>query len=105
MLSDADRDIARELLRRVATIVPVLDFVVFGSRARGDALLDADLDVFIVVRHVTPKARRQISEAAWEVGFNRDRLITTIVATHDQLGGILSNSPLLLNIRREGVRP
>jgi predicted nucleotidyltransferase len=37
VLSEADRQIAREFQHRLMTIPPVLDLRVFGSRARGDA--------------------------------------------------------------------
>jgi hypothetical protein len=37
MLTTTDRQIARELRRRLEVIAPLLDLRVFGSRARGDA--------------------------------------------------------------------
>jgi uncharacterized protein len=105
MMSDADRATARELRRRVAASMPVLEFLVFGSRARGDGTPESDLDVFIVVEVLSPVVRRRISEIAWEVGFEADRIITTILATPDQVGRIGKVSPLMLGIQREGVRP
>jgi hypothetical protein len=73
----------------------VLDLRVFGSRARGDAAPDSDLDVFIELEESTPELRQRISEIAWEVGFERECLISTVVTTRDELEqGALGASPL-----------
>ena len=106
MLSEADRQIAREFQRRLMAIAPVLDLRVFGSRARGDAAPDSDLDVFIELEESTPELRHRISEIAWEVGFEMDRVITTVVTTRAELEhGAMGANPLVLNVEREGVRP
>jgi predicted nucleotidyltransferase len=106
MLSETDRQIVREFQRRLAAIVPVLDLRVFGSRARGDAAPDSDLDVFIELEESPPELRQRISEIAWEVGFERECVISTVVTTRVELEqGAMGASPLVLNIEREGVRP
>jgi predicted nucleotidyltransferase len=105
-LSPADRRVARELGRRLATFLPAFDLLVFGSRARGDSAPDSDLDLFIEVEEITPELRRRISETAWQVGYEMDRVIATVVATHEQVErGAMGASPLLANVEREGVRP
>jgi predicted nucleotidyltransferase len=105
-LADRDRQIGRELQRRLARITPIRDLRVFGSRARGDAAPDSDLDVFIELEEATPELRQRISEIAWEVGFEMDRVISTVVATRDDLEhGAMGANPLLLHVEREGVRP
>jgi predicted nucleotidyltransferase len=106
MLIEADRRIAREFQRRLAALAPVLDLRVFGSRARGDATPDSDLDVFIQLEEVTPELRQRISEIAWEVGFETGRVISTVVTTRAELElGAMGANPLILDIKREGVRP
>jgi predicted nucleotidyltransferase len=106
LLSERDRQIVREFQRRLLTIMPVLDLRVFGSRARGDAAPDSDLDVFIELEETTPESRQRISEIAWEVGFEMDRVISTVVTTRSELEeGAMGASPLYLDVEREGVRP
>lgn len=106
MLSESDRQIAQEFQRRLMAIAPVLNLRVFGSRARGDAAPDSDLDVFIELEECTPELRQLISETAWEVGFEMDRVITTLVATPSELeSGAMGANPLVLNVEREGVQP
>ncbi len=105
MLTDTDRQIAREFQRRLTDVMPVLDLLVFGSRARGDAAPDSDMDVFIEMETCTPELRQRISEVAWEVGFEMNCVISTIVATRGELEhGAMGANPLVLNVEREGVR-
>ncbi len=106
MLSERDRQIVREFQRRLLAILPVLDLRVFGSRARGDAAPDSDLDVFIELEETTPESRQRITEIAWEVGFEMDRVISTVVTTRSELEeGAMGANPLYLDVEREGVRP
>ncbi len=104
MLSIDDRQVAQTLKSRVRKIAPVRSVRVYGSRARGDAVPDSDLDVYIELERITPAMRQQISEIAWEIGFAEDIVISTFVVTRDQLeNGLMGASPIIANVMREGV--
>ena len=100
-----DKQMALEFKQRVTSLVPILQFRVFGSRARGDATAGSDLNVFLVVDHVNASLRERISEVAWEVGFENDVVLSTFVITSEQLEhGPLGVSPIIRQIEKEGVR-
>ena len=104
MLSNFDKEIALEFKTRIEKIIPILDFRVFGSRARGNASDDSDLDIFIEVENITPKQRHVISEIASDIGFEKGRIITTLVATCQNLAeGPLGADPIMQNIAKEGI--
>ena len=103
-ISTADREIAWKLRQRLAQGVKIEDFRVYGSRARGGATPDSDLDVYLVVTELTPALRRWIDEIAWEVGFDCDRVISTLVTTRRELEkGPFGAQPVVQSIEREGI--
>ena len=84
MLQDADRRLTERFKGLLIEHgVPVYKIIVFGSRARGDAGTDADLDVLVLVEHLNPTIRKTISHCAWEVGFETGVLIQTVVMTRE----------------------
>ena len=104
MMTPRDMEIAGELRRRLAEVVPLLDFRIFGSRARGDADEYSDLDVFIKVERIDRKIRENIEDIIWEVGFNNFIVISPLIFTRDEIENTaLRSSAIVKNITEEGV--
>lgn len=103
MLSNQDRYVAEVFKRKLAELVTPLDVRVFGSRARGDAGPDSDLDIYVEVEHLSPQLRAEISDVAWAVGFDLERVISTLVVTREQLEhGSIGASPVIDHVFAEG---
>jgi predicted nucleotidyltransferase len=89
------------LLRRVS----LHKLVLFGSRARGDADPDSDMDVLVVLEGTADEAISDyVSECAWEAGYKQGIVIVPIVFTRDEWeNGPERHSLLALAVEAEGV--
>ncbi len=99
-----DIKIARLVRKRIEAIPTFKRMVAFGSRARGKADPDSDLDLFIEVADLSAEIREQIQTAAWEVSLDQGVVISTFIASSDSLKrSLLAANPLLKTIETEGV--
>ena len=75
----AEADVLNELVRRIVAEVHPLRVVLFGSRARGEARADSDVDVLVLMPEGTH--RRHTAESLYQnlrgVGVSVDLIVAT----------------------------
>ena len=104
MMSVEDRELLDAFARRVRLVAPSAAIWAFGSRARGSAHPDSDLDLLVVVPEATRDLRESVHRSAWEIGFEHGRLLAPVILTAEDFErGPMSASTLVANIRRDGV--
>jgi uncharacterized protein len=69
-----DSQILMDLKARIAAAIPLQlrRLIVFGSRARGDAAPDSDLDVVALVDTRAPDLERRLDDIAYAVMWDHD---------------------------------
>ena len=103
-VTEKDRQILSEFARRVRSRFPDASIWAYGSRVRGDAEPDSDLDVCIVLDGLDEASDQEIVADAWEVGFAGDVVISTVTFSWAEFtSGPLTQSPLVAAVRRDGV--
>ncbi len=99
-----DKLLAIKFKRRLEAISEVNQMIVFGSRARGDSSLGSDLDVFIEIPNLTYELRDKIFNIAWELSFENEIMISTLLSTSKMMvNSPFAANPILRTIQAEGV--
>jgi predicted nucleotidyltransferase len=82
------------------------EFVVFGSRARGDAKEDSDIDVLVVIDAFHPDERGAVFEAAYDAGVDDDDYVSVspfVVSTEHAADMRRRERRIFAEIARDGV--
>lgn len=99
-----DRKIVERFRDLVAQKVKIHELRVFGSRARGDATWDSDMDLLVVVEHLDQSIDREISDCAWEAGFEDGIVVVPIVFSRDTWENSPQRYSLLAQVvKKEGI--
>lgn len=81
----------------------VVRILLYGSHARGTATKDSDVDLLLVLRGEVDRARElaRIVERTYDVLLERGIHVSVLPMAEDDF--LTRATPLLINIRREGV--
>lgn len=99
----------KEILLRFKSLlerrVSLHKIILFGSRARENTDSSSDMDVLVVIEGPnTKEARNQISDCAWEAGFENGIVVAPVVfSRNDWENGPDRSSLLAQAIEKEGV--
>jgi len=105
-LTDKERQAATEFVESVRQRFGsrLLSAILFGSRARGDAQPDSDMDILLVMAHAGPQVRREIRGLAVEIWLKHGIYISTRIWSQSRQHEMEQRPTLLYhNIVREGI--
>lgn len=103
-MTPEDYEIAKKLKEELSKVVHIINYKVFGSRAKGRADEYSDLDIFIEVERLDKPLEERINQIAWEIGFEHSIFISPLIFTRNEIeDSPLRAAPIVKNITEEGV--
>lgn len=104
-MSEQLRRILNELRDQLQAIYGerLIDLILFGSQARGDAAPESDIDVMVVLKEPVDPASEidRVSPITAEISLKHNVVISCVFMAANRFQQ--ERSPLLLNVRREGI--
>lgn len=81
----------------------LVDIILYGSYARGDYNENSDIDLLVVLKSIETAGKEtdKIVDVIYDISLEYNTLISVVPVSYDDYKSI--NSPLLLNVRQEGV--
>ena len=82
----------------------LVDFRLFGSKAREEDVPDSDVDVMIALPEIGAKIESEIDKLIFKLNLEHDCFISAVLFSKEELEeGPLDESPLYKVIEKEGV--
>jgi len=77
--------------------------ILYGSKARGDATEDSDIDILVVLKNIQNFSleRKKVKEISWKLSYKYDLLLSIIIRSEQEY--MRKDTPLLMNIEKEGI--
>lgn len=96
--------VARKLIDGLSPDIGVVRVYAYGSRVRGNADRESDLDLLVELRQVSRAPRQQILDRAWELSLEQGYVTSVVIVSQEAFErGPLSLSEFVRRVRREGI--
>ena len=103
-LSTNENKALRALKETLVEKYSILDFRIFGSKAKGTDVKGSDIDIMIVLEDHLPAVESEIDDLIFDVNLKYDCLISALYFGRNELEfGPLAESPIYKKIMQEGV--
>ena len=104
MLSKKEKRIFHEFVARVRIRWPAARIWAFGSRSRGDAVRDSNLDICVVANDIDDEFEVDVMEIAHQLGLEHEVIITTVTYSQTEFDRVpLSEDGLINYILTSGI--
>lgn len=107
-MTDMDNKLKKILKKFKSELIKIYDknldsVILFGSRARNDFIEGSDIDVLILLNNETKPIQeiRKINSIISDISLNVNNMISCVFMSKQRFEQ--ENSPLILNIKKEGI--
>ena len=103
-IKENEKSALLELKKKLQERYGLLDFRIFGSKARGEDSPDSDIDVMIKLPEISFVIESEIDKIIFSINLKNDCFITAVLFGKKELEeGPMDQSPLYKAIEREGI--
>ncbi len=104
LLKENEETAIRRLKKVISERFNLIDFRLFGSKARGESTIESDIDVMIKIEGLNHDIKSQIYDIIFEINLENETFISATFFSKDEIdNGPMSESPIYKVIQKEGV--
>lgn len=99
-------DVVKQIKQTIEKTEPTATTILYGSEARGDARVDSDIDVLILLEGDKRDFRREeeLSGALYDLELNTGVLISPMIILRKQWENRPFKTPFYINVMNEGIK-
>ena len=93
-----------ELKRKISKLVPFVEIIFYGSKIRGDFDNESDIDLLIIVPHLTKDLKYRIINIATEIELKYNTVFGLVIISEEKYkkSNLFKNSLYYKNLKIEG---